>query len=148
MGDVQKVAGIPVLFYRGKGHDQKAAYVKLAEPVYAAIRQYLSLRGKTDKASPLFTSVANRSSGERMTTRSVSRIAAGHMEEAGVKTDRITAHSLRHTAATLNLLNGGTVEETQQMLGHKSITTTLIYSHALQRIQNNSENRVAAAIFG
>ena len=148
VGDVQKVSGIPVLFYQGKGHDQKAAYVKLAAPVYSAIQSYLSLRGKTTKDEPLFTSAANRNSGERMTTRSVSRIAAGHMEESGVKTERITAHSLRHTAATLNLLNGGTVEETQQMLGHKSITTTLIYSHALERIRNQSENRVAAAIFG
>lgn len=148
VGDVKTVYGIPVLFYKGKGHDQKAAYVKLADPVYSAILQYLSLRGKTDMGDPLFASCANRNSGARMTTRSVSRIAATHMAESGLKTDRITAHSLRHTAATLNLLNGGTVEETQQMLGHKSITTTLIYSHALERIKNESENRVACAIFG
>lgn len=148
VGDIQTVSGIPVLFYRGKGHDEKAVYVKLAEPVYQAILAYLSLRGETAKTDPLFASAANRNSGSRMTTRSVSRIAATHMAETGVKTERITAHSLRHTAATLNLLAGGTVEETQQMLGHKSITTTLIYSHALERIRNQSENRVAAAIFG
>lgn len=146
--DVKTVYGTPVLFYRGKGHDEKAAYVKLAPQVLEAIRSYLSLRGKTGSGDPLFASCANRNSGARMTTRSVSRIAAEHMEEAGVKTDRITAHSLRHTAATLNLLNGGTVEETMQLLGHKSITTTMIYSHALERIKNQSENRVACAIFG
>ena len=148
--DVKTVYGVPVLFYKGKGHDQKAAYVKLAPQVYEAILSYLSLREKTtcSPSSPLFASCANRNSGERMTTRSVSRIAAEHMEDAGVKTDRITAHSLRHTAATLNLLNGGTVEETMQMLGHKSITTTMIYSHALERMKNMSENRVACAIFG
>lgn len=146
--DVKMVCGVPVLFYRGKGHDEKAAYVKLAPQVLEAIRSYLSLRGKTEPGDPLFASCANRNSGARMTTRSVSRIAAEHMEEAGVKTDRITAHSLRHTAATLNLLNGGTVEETMQLLGHKSITTTMIYSHALERIKNQSENRVACAIFG
>ena len=146
--DVTTTYGIPVLFYRGKGHDQKAAYVKLAPQVVEAIRSYLSLRGETNSGDPLFASCANRNNGARMTTRSVSRIAAEHMEEAGVKTDRITAHSLRHTAATLNLLNGGTVEETMQLLGHKSITTTMIYSHALERIKNNSENRVACAIFG
>ena len=146
--DVKTVYGTPVLFYKGKGHDQKAVYVKLAPQVYEAIHRYLSMRGETDTGDPLFASCANRNNGARMTTRSVSRIAADHMEDAGVKTDRITAHSLRHTAATLNLLNGGTVEETQQMLGHKSITTTLIYSHALERVKNQSENRVACAIFG
>ena len=148
VGDIRKLNGVPVLYYRGKGHDEKAVYVKLAPQVLDAINRYLSLRGETDKGAPLFTSAANRNSGERMTTRSVSRIAANHLEDAGVKTDRITAHSLRHTAATLNLLNGGTVEETQQMLGHRSITTTLIYSHALERMKNMSEKRVASAIFG
>ena len=148
VGDIRKLNGVPVLYYRGKGHDEKAVYVKLAPQVLEAINRYLSLRGETAKGAPLFTSAANRNTGERMTTSSVSRIAANHLEDAGVKTDRITAHSLRHTAATLNLLNGGTVEETQQMLGHRSITTTLIYSHALERMKNMSENRVAAAIFG
>lgn len=148
--DVKTVCGVPVLFYKGKGHDQKAVYVKLAPQVHDAILTYLSLREKTtcSPSAPLFASCANRNSGARMTTRSVSRIAAEHMEEAGVKNDRVTAHSLRHTAATLNLLNGGTVEETMQLLGHKSITTTMIYSHALERIKNQSENRVACAIFG
>ena len=70
------------------------------------------------------------------------------MIEAGLESDRLTAHSLRHTAATLNLLNGGTVEETQQLLDHKNINTTLIYSHALERAKNNSEQRIAKAIFG
>ena len=83
-----------------------------------------------------------------MTTRSVSRVAKDHLIEVGLESDRLTAHSLRHTAATLNLLNGATVEETQQLLGHANINTTLIYSHALERAKNNSEHRIAKAIFG
>ena len=71
-----------------------------------------------------------------------------HLIEIDLKSDRLTAHSLRHTAATLNLLNGGTVEETKQLLGHANINTTLIYSHALERAKNDSENRIAKAIFG
>ena len=55
---------------------------------------------------------------------------------------------MRHAAATLNLLNGGTVEETRQLLGHTNINTTLIYSHALERAKKNSEERIAKAIFG
>jgi integrase/recombinase XerC len=83
-----------------------------------------------------------------MTERSVSRIVKNHLIAAGFNSDRLTAHSLRHTAATLNLLNGGTPEETQQMLNHKSIVTTQIYVHALERAKNQSENRIAAALFG
>ena len=82
-----------------------------------------------------------------MTTRSISRIVKDHMIAAGYNSDRLTAHSLRHTCATLNLLNGGTPQETRQLLRHTSLNTTMIYSHALERANNQSEARVAAAIF-
>ena len=83
-----------------------------------------------------------------MTTKSISRICKESLIAAGYDSDRLTAHSFRHTAATLNLMNGASVEETQQLLGHKNINTTLIYSHALERAKNNSEKRIAKAIFG
>ena len=148
VGDLRTAGGASVLYYKGKGHDEKAVYVKIAPPVEEAIREYLSMRGKTDIAAPLFTSEANRNAGQRMTERSVSRLAKEHMIDVGLNSDRLTAHSLRHTAATLNLLAGGTPEETQQMLGHRNINTTLIYSHALERAKNESENRIAASVFG
>lgn len=148
VGDLRTSGDTSVLYYKGKGHDEKAVYVKIAPPVEKAIREYLSMRGETDMADPLFASEANRNAGQRMTTRSVSRLAKEHMIDVGLNSDRLTAHSLRHTAATLNLLAGGTPEETQQMLGHKNINTTLIYSHALERAKNESENRIAASVFG
>jgi len=148
VGDIRTAGDDIALFYQGKGHEEKADYVKLAEPVEEAIRAYLTARGETDPKAPLFSSEAHRNGGERMTTRSISRIAKEHLKEIGLNSDRLTAHSLRHTAATLNLLNGATVEETQQLLGHANINTTLIYSHALERAKNNSEKRIARAIFG
>lgn len=146
--DMRTVADFTALYIQGKGHEERTAYVKLAEPVEAAIRDYLAARGKAEATSPLFSSDAHRNAGERMTTRSISRIVKEALIVAGLDSDRLTAHSLRHTTATLNLLNGGTVEETQQLLRHTNINTTLIYSHALERAKNNSEARVAKAIFG
>jgi len=146
--DIRTAGDAIALFYKGKGHEEKAAYVKLAEPVEEAIRDYLTARGDIDGKAPLFTSVSNKNSGGRMTTRSISRVAKESLIEVGLKSDRLTAHSFRHTAATLNLLNGGTVEETKQLLDHANINTTLIYSHALERAKNNSEQRIAKAIFG
>lgn len=146
--DIRNAGDAIALFYQGKGHQEKAKYVKLAEPVEEAIRDYLKARGETDGKAPLFSSIANRNNGGRMTTRSVSRVAKEHFIDVGLVSDKITAHSLRHTAATLNLLNGGTVEETQQLLDHSNINTTLIYSHVLERARNNSEQRIAKAIFG
>ena len=146
--DIRTAGDATALFYKGKGHEEKATYVKLAEPVEDAIRDYLKARGTTDGTEPLFSSVANRNGGERMTTRSISRVAKNRLIDVDLISDRLTAHSFRHTAATLNLLNGGTVEETQQLLDHANINTTLIYSHALERAKNNSEKRIAKAIFG
>ena len=148
VGDIRTAGDAVALYYQGKGHQEKANYVKLAEPVEEAIRAYLQARGTASGEEPLFTSIANRNGGERMTTRSISRVAKENLVAAGLESDRLTAHSLRHTAATLNILNGGTVEETQQLLDHANINTTLIYSHALERARNESENRIAAAIFG
>lgn len=148
IGDIRMAGDSVALYYQGKGHEEKADYVKIAEPVEDAIRKYLVVRGETDSNAPLFSSISNRNSGGRMTTRSISRVAKNHLIEIDLKSDRLTAHSLRHTAATLNLLNGGTVEETKQLLGHANINTTLIYSHALERAKNDSENRIAKAIFG
>lgn len=146
--DIRPAAGEMALYYQGKGKNERAEYVKLTAPVEAAIRDYLKARGAADREAPLFASAAHRNAGERMTTRSISRIAKEHFISIGMDSDRITAHSLRHTAATLNLLNGGSVEETKQLLGHSNINTTLIYAHALERANNRSEQRIARAIFG
>lgn len=148
IGDIRPAGDAIALYYQGKGHEEKADYVKLAPQVEEAIRDYLTSREDIDQHAPLFASIANRNGGGRMTTRSVSRIAKESMQHVGLNSERLTGHSLRHTAATLNLLNGATVEETQQLLGHRNINTTLIYSHALERARNNSEYRIASAIFG
>lgn len=146
--DIRTVADFIVLYIQGKGHEEKTEYVKIEPPVEDAIRIYLETRGKAKEIEPLFASIAHRNSGKRMTTRSISRIAKENMIKAGLNSDRLTAHSLRHTTATLNLLNGGTPEETRQLLRHSNINTTLIYSHALERANNHSESRVAKVIFG
>lgn len=146
--DIRPSGEQTVLYLQGKGHAEKGQYVKLADEVETAIRDYLRARGAQDPTEPLFTATGNRNANGRLTTKSVSRLVKTHMREADLDSPRLTAHSLRHTCATINLLNGGTIEETKQLLRHTNINTTLIYSHALERAANNSEARVAKAIFG
>jgi integrase/recombinase XerC len=145
--DMRTVGDSKVLYIQGKGHDEKTEYVKLAEPIERALRAYLAARGPLDTKAPLFASHSNNNAGERITTRSVSGIVKRRLVEAGYDSEYLTAHSLRHTAGTLNLLNGGTVEETQQLLRHVDINTTMIYLHHIDRAKNESEHRIAAAIF-
>ncbi len=137
-----------VLYLMGKGRDEKSELVKIETHTEEALNEYLAARGDTKPESPLFTSIANRNANSRMTTRSISRIVKERLKGANLISDRLTAHSLRHTAATLNLLNGASTEETCQLLRHRSISTTLIYSHSLERAKNNSEARIGKAIFG
>jgi integrase/recombinase XerC len=145
--DIRIAGGSAALYIQGKGRDEKTEYAKLAPPVEAAIRDYLKARGKADGKEALFTSTSNNNAGKALSTRSISGIVKEAMRAAGLDSERLTAHSLRHTAATLNLLAGGSVQETQQLLRHSNIGTTMIYAHNLERAANNSEARIAAAIF-
>ena len=145
--DIRTAADSSVIYYRGKGRADKSKFKKLAPAVEEAIREYLHARGKADPTEALFISTANRNYGERMTTRSISRIVKNRLVAVGLDSSMLTAHSLRHTAATLSLLNGSSLEEVQQMLDHRSISTTQIYSHHLNRANSLAEQRVADAIF-
>lgn len=147
VADLRNRGDSTVLYIQGKGKMEKTDYIKLPPPVLAAVNDYFAARGRPRPEEPLFASLSHRNEGERLTTRSVSRIIKQALRRAGWDSDRLTAHSLRHTAATLNLLAGGSLEETQQLLRHSDINTTMIYLHHLEREKNRSEERIAGAIF-
>ena len=146
--DIRTIADSAVLYIQGKGREEKTEYVKLTQPVEKAIRAYLKARGTAAPTAPLFISQSDRNNGQRLTTKSISRLIKNSFVSAGYNSAQLTAHSLRHTAGTLNLLNGGTLEETQQLLRHVNINTTMIYLHHLDRAKNKSEARISGAIFG
>jgi site-specific recombinase XerD len=69
------------------------------------------------------------------------------MRSAGFDSERLTAHSLRHTAITLSLLAGASLQEVQQFARHSSIDTTQIYAHNLECLDNPCNVQITAAIF-
>lgn len=143
--DIQTIGNINVLFVQGKGKDEKAEYVVLPNQVYIALKTYISTR--KDNNNALFISISNKSNGKRLVTRSIRGIVKQYFRNNDLDSSRLSAHSLRHTAGTLALLSGSSIEEVQQMLRHKKIDTTMIYLHHLERVKNESETRVANAIF-
>lgn len=149
IGDIRTVADTTVLYILGKGRDEKAEYVKLMEPVENAIRDYIACLPAENRKQecPIFASLSNRNFGGRLTERSVSRICKTAMKNAGFDSDRLTAHSLRHTAVTLSLLGGATLQEAQQFARHSNISTTQIYAHNLSRAQNRCEETIAKSVF-
>ena len=145
--DLRTAGDSEVLYLQGKGHEEKTDYIKLVPEVEDAIRAYLTARGAVDATEPLFTSTSNNSKGERISTRTVSGIVKTALKNAGYNSDKLTAHSTRHTAVTLALMGGQKLEEVQQFARHKNLQTTLIYAHNIDRAKNNSEATIAKAIF-
>lgn len=139
--DLKFVSGQLVLFVQGKGRDEKSEYIKIADDIAAKIKKYLSLR--KDENNALFVSVKSK---DRLTTKAIRETAKNYLRLNGLTSDRLSAHSLRHTAATIALLNGVDIRQVQQLLRHSSINTTLIYTHDLDRLKNNSELVIANAI--
>lgn len=118
----------------------------LTHSAYKPIAQYQITRQAVVPAEPLFTSHSNNSNHQRLTTRSISRVIHDYYRKAGIFSKRITPHSLRHTAITLALKGGATVQEAQTMARHKSINTTMIYAHNIERLIHAAEFKIDAIL--
>lgn len=145
--DITLMNGETVLFVLGKGRDEKSEFVVISREVEKAIKSYLATRENQSPEQPLFISEDNKTKGHRLTKESISRIVKTKLRSIGLDSERLTAHSLRHTTATLNILNGGSIAETQQLLRHSNINTTMLYNHALERKNNQSEKRLTQLLF-
>ena len=147
VGDIRTIDGATFLFVQGKGRSEKAESVRIAPQVYSLIQKYLKARGKVSGSEPLFVSTSNRCKNARLDTQSIRKMIKVNLRGIGLDSSRLTAHSLRHTAATVMLLAGVELAKVQMVLRHKSINTTLIYSHAIERMKNTAELSAANAIF-
>lgn len=145
--DIRTKGDATVLYVQGKGHQEKDDLVRMPSHVENAIRDYLSARNVQDLSHPLFISTSNHNLNGRMTTRSIRRIAKKTFISSGFNSPRLTAHSMRHTAATLSLLNGATLQQAQELLRHKNIATTEIYAHNIDATKNPASSDVDNAIF-
>lgn len=128
--DIEVKGGNAWLYVWGKGHTEPDAKKPLAPEVKEAIDEYL--KSRTDKAtgnSPLFVATGNRSGGKRLATTTISTMLKRAMQEAGFDSERLTAHSLRHTAGTNVQELTGNIYLTQQYMRHSNPATTEIYLH-------------------
>jgi len=116
-----------VLRVRGKGRRERLA--PIGSFALRALRRWLRVRKLHPKipqgpAAPLFVNKF----GRRLTTRSVGRMLEKYLRCAGLDS-RTSPHSLRHSFATHLLDRGADIRSVQELLGHKSLVTTQIYTH-------------------
>lgn len=116
-----------ILHVRGKGRKERLA--PIGSYAVAALKKWLSVRRLHPGVPPGPTApVFLNKFGKRLTTRSVARMLEKHLKSAGLDT-RTTPHSLRHSFATHLLDRGADIRSVQELLGHKSLVTTQIYTH-------------------
>lgn len=126
----------------GKGG--RARVVFISDRASDWLKRYLAKR--RDNFKPLFIrysgKVIEENGGEKMrlTARSVERAVKKYVRLARLPVDA-TVHTLRHSFATDLLINGADLRSVQEMLGHKNIATTQIYTH----ITNKQLREVHAA---
>jgi integrase/recombinase XerC len=116
-----------VLRVRGKGRRERLS--PIGSFAMKAMRRWLAVRRLDSRqprgpTNPLFV---NRF-GRRLTTRSVGRMLEKYLRHTGLDS-RTTPHTLRHSFATHLLDRGADIRSVQELLGHKSLVTTQIYTH-------------------
>ena len=125
ISDVDFSAAVVRVF--GKGHKQRI--VPIGQKALTAINAYRSQLQKQHelaaaKSGPLFLNRFQK----RLSPRSIARILKKLVDAIGLLTP-ISPHALRHTFATHMLDAGADLRVVQELLGHKSLSTTQKYTH-------------------
>jgi len=108
---------------RGKGRRERLC--PLGPEAVERLGHWLPLRMPGRPGEP---AVFLNRSGTRLTARSVGRIMEGYLAALGLD-PRSSPHTLRHSFATHLLDGGADLRSVQELLGHRRLTTTQIYTH-------------------
>jgi integrase/recombinase XerC len=121
---------------RGKGKKERLALLG-PEAVKAVSRWLDDRKDLLEAQHKETTAVFLNNHGGRLTTRSVGRLLMKHLRTAGLD-PRTSPHTLRHSFATHMLDAGADIRGVQELLGHKSLNTTQVYTHVTtQRLQSS-----------
>lgn len=113
----------------GKGGRTRTVYFSNQSLKWLA--KYLKIRN--DLYTPLFINYQrNKNEEHRLTPRSVENLVKKYTLMAGLPVDA-TPHTLRHSYATDLLDQGADLRSVQELLGHKNIVTTQIYTHVTNK---------------
>jgi integrase/recombinase XerC len=111
-----------VIKVMGKGKRERM--VPIGNNALEAIRLYIGDRKNADASAPVFLDKNGNRMNRGMALKIIYNLAIkAHLDK------HISPHVLRHTMATHLLDNGCDLRTTQEILGHKSLSTTQVYTH-------------------
>ena len=130
----------------GKGNKERTVYLNKA--CLDALDEWLAKRAelkiKPEHKKALFVSKRGTRISDDMIQITIKRL----LGQAGIDTKVYSVHKLRHTAATLMYKYGHVdIRNLQQILGHKSVSTTQIYTHVDDEQLQDAVNRNPLAGF-
>ncbi|MEK6881255.1 MAG: tyrosine-type recombinase/integrase [Nanoarchaeota archaeon] len=145
IGDIGEIGGKRCLYLQGKGRDDKKEYVLTTDKTLNPIKEYIKARPNFKEDEPIFISKSKNNFGERLTTKTISLIARTGLDAIGLKgKDGYTAHSLRHTAASIMLSRGISLDRIRSVFRHKNMSTTLGYATMADERKRIEESPEAA----
>ena len=110
---------------RGKGKKERLAF--FGRSAMAALKAWLAVRDEV-LGSKRTDAVFLNKNGTPLTVRSVGRLVHKYLAQAGLD-NSASPHSLRHSFATHLLDAGADIRSVQELLGHRSLATTQVYTH-------------------
>lgn len=128
------------IMVQGKGYWTADRRVEITDMLYDILVQYIEDRGEVDNKAPLFVNHCYYHG--RFTSVSISKLIKKLLRSIDLDSPRLTAHSLRHTAAINALKTGCSVTQVRDMLGHRSVITTDLYTRALEAEKSRSNTPV------
>jgi site-specific recombinase XerD len=107
----------------GKGNRERRVFVP--DELKSLLRDYRIVRDRCPSTAETFLI---NSRGDAASPQMIRRLVRLHGERSAVR-DRVTPHMFRHSVATYLLEEGVDIRYVQRLLGHRSISTTEIYTH-------------------
>ena len=111
----------------GKGGKERTIY--LNDACMNAINSYLPERNKIKVTAKDRNALFVSERGQRISRRTIQYAVEKYVKKIGLDPRKYTTHKLRHTAATLMHQSGVDIRVLQEILGHKQLSTTEIYTH-------------------
>ena len=145
IADFKEKDGIICLYVLGKGRGYKQDFVVIPNDLFELIKEYVKQYEIVDY---LFVSTSNNNYKGQVTTKTLRTIVKDMFKRVGIEGKEYSFHSCRHYFATSSIKNGVDIREVSQALRHKSLQTTTIYLHDLEKLNNKCSNVVYNSLFG